>query len=72
MKYSFAALVLASMVSAKNHHHRKGIKAAVDKKQKEQYEWEWGHNSGNSYNNGPTTHFAHGKGSPYSVTKEDV
>ena len=71
MKISFAALALAG-ISAKHHHHRKGkgLKAAVDSKQ--QYEWEWGHNSGNSYNNGPTTHFAHGKASPYSVTKEDV
>jgi len=36
------------------------------------YEPEWGHNSGNSYNNGPFTHFAFGKASPYSVIKEDV
>lgn len=36
------------------------------------YEPEWGHNSGNSYNNGPTTHFYHGKASPYSVVAEDV
>ena len=38
----------------------------------EEYEPEWGHNSGNSYNNGPFTHFAHGKASPYKVTKDDV
>tara|TARA_B110000503_G_C6993483_1_gene348388 strand:+ start:261 stop:404 length:144 start_codon:yes stop_codon:yes gene_type:complete len=37
-----------------------------------EYEPEWGHNSGNSYNNGPFTHFYHGKASPYSVIKEDV
>ena len=36
------------------------------------YEPEWGLNSGNSYNNGPFTHFYHGKASPYSVVKEDV
>jgi len=36
------------------------------------YEPEWAHNSGNSYNNGPTDHFYHGDASPYSVTKEDV
>jgi len=36
------------------------------------YEPEWGHNSGNSYSNGPTTHFYHGKASPYSVVAEDV
>ena len=36
------------------------------------YEPEWGHNSGNSYNNGPFTHFYHGKASPYSVVAEDV
>ena len=34
------------------------------------YEPEWGHNSGSSYNNGPTNHFYHGKASPYSVTGE--
>ena len=37
-----------------------------------EYEPEWGQNSGNSYNNGPFTHFYHGKASPYSVIKEDV
>ena len=36
------------------------------------YEPGWGQNSGNSYNNGPFTHFAYGRASPYSVTKEDV
>ena len=36
------------------------------------YEPEWGHNSGNSYNNGPTTHFYHGDASPYSVTNENI
>ena len=34
------------------------------------YEPEWGHNSGNSYNNGPTTHFYHGPESPYPVTNQ--
>ena len=37
-----------------------------------QYEPEWGHNTGNSYENGPFSHFYHGKASPYSVVKEDV
>ena len=43
----------------------------LDAKEGTGYEWEWGHDSGNSYNNGPFTHFAFGKASPYSVTKED-
>ena len=42
----------------------------VDADQK--YEADWAHNSGNSYDNGPFTHFYHGKASPYSVVKEDV
>jgi hypothetical protein len=37
----------------------------------EGYEAEWGHNTGDSYENGPFTHFYLGKASPYSVTKED-
>ena len=37
-----------------------------------EYEPEWGHNSGNSYHNGPFTHFSHGKASPYSVTSDDI
>jgi len=44
----------------------------IESSQSESYEPEWGHNSGNSYNNGPFTHFYHGKASPYSVIKEDV
>ena len=37
-----------------------------------QAEQMWGQNSGNSYNNGPFTHFYHGKAFPYSVIKDDV
>ena len=66
MKFTVIALFLAA--SAQAHKHRHTLKKAVETK----YEPEWGHNSGNSYNNGPTTHFYHGKASPYSVTKEDV
>ena len=43
----------------------------VQLKEKIAYEPEWGHNSGNSYNNGPFTHFYHGKASPYNVNKDD-
>jgi hypothetical protein len=39
--------------------------------QKVAYEPEWGHNSGNSYDNGPFTHFYHGKASPYNVNMDD-
>ena len=46
--------------------------SAIQLKREKSYEPGWGQNSGNSYNNGPTTHFAYGKASPYSVTKEDV
>merc|ERR1712227_706954 len=49
------------------HHHHHGHKH----NKPTQYEPEWGHNSGNSYHNGPTTHFYHGKASPYAVTKDD-
>jgi len=35
------------------------------------YEPGWGHNSGNSYNNGPFTHFYYGKASPYNVNGDD-
>jgi len=36
------------------------------------YKPKWGHNSGNSYSNGPTTHFYHTSASPYSIVAEDV
>jgi hypothetical protein len=60
MKSTIAILLSVASVEAikKRHHHK--------------YEPGWGHNSGDSYNNGPTTHFYHGKASPYSVVKEDV
>lgn len=48
------------------------MRITKDEKTAQKYEPGWGQNSGNSYNNGPTTHFAYGKASPYSVTKEDV
>ena len=63
-----AALVAGASAYQHKHKHAHRIKNALSSK----YEPEWGHNSGNSYNNGPTTHFYHGKASPYSVTKEDV
>lgn len=50
----------------------KADRAAHDLQNNRPYEPEWGHNSGNSYNNGPIDHFYHGDASPYSVTKEDV
>ena len=67
MKYTIAvAMLLASSqavrLAHKHHHHKNKDKA---------YEPEWGHNSGSSYNNGPTTHFYHGKASPYAVTGDD-
>jgi hypothetical protein len=43
----------------------------VQTKQAIKYEPEWGHNSGNSYDNGPFTHFYHGKASPYNVNMDD-
>ena len=67
MKYQVAILLVAAGVEAKHHHHHH-----IKNLQNMQYEPEWGHNSGNSYNNGPFTHFYHGKASPYSVIKEDV
>merc|ERR1711868_275383 len=42
----------------------------LHQKQPKHYEPEWGLNSGNSYNNGPTDHFTHGLASPYPVTGE--
>merc|ERR1719240_2122884 len=69
MKYTIAvAMFLASSQAIKldrrhHHHHHNGDKKPKGKK----YEPEWGHNSGNSYNNGPTDHFYHGKASPYNV-----
>ena len=44
----------------------------LSKDVKTKYEPGWGMNSGNSYNNGPTTHFNYGRASPYSVTKDDL
>ena len=67
MKYTAIAILLAG-VDAKHHHHKQRSTNTL----KSHYEPEWAHNSGNSYENGPTTHFYHGKASPYSVTKEDV
>jgi hypothetical protein len=62
MKLTIAILLSAVSVEAiKKRHH-----------QESSYEPGWGHNSGDSYNNGPTTHFYYGKASPYSVVKEDV
>ena len=46
-----------------------GLDVQTDAKVK--YEPEWGHNSGNSYNNGPFTDFYHGKASPYNVNMDD-
>ena len=67
MKYFAIALLFAGAEAHKHHHkHRTG------RTLKQTYEPEWGHNSGNSYNNGPTDHFYHGKASPYSVVSEDV
>ena len=64
MKVTLAILVASvGAIQHRHHHHHKA---------QARYEPEWGHNSGNSYNNGPTTHFYHGKASPYSVIKEDV
>jgi hypothetical protein len=68
MKYILVAFLMVSATEAIQKHHKKTLKNALNDK----YEPEWGHNSGNSYHNGPTTHFYHGKASPYSVTKEDV
>ena len=66
MKYFAIALLFAGAEAHRHHHkHRQG------KTLKQTYEPEWGQNSGNSYNNGPTDHFYHGKASPYSVTKDD-
>jgi hypothetical protein len=48
------------------------IKEDVQLSADSEYEPEWGHNSGNSYDNSPFSHFYHGKTSPYSVIKEDV
>ena len=69
MKYTFAVAVLVASSQAvklerRHGHHHHNIK-------KTKYEPEWGHNSGNSYNNGPTTHFYHGKASPYNVAGDD-
>ena len=69
-KVAVAAILMSSVTDAHrlHHHHHHAKNVAENSK----YEPEWGHNSGNSYNNGPTDHFYHGKASPYSVTKEDV
>ena len=65
MKGTTLAILFASVgaIQHRHHHHHKA---------QARYEPEWGHNSGSSYNNGPFTHFYHGKASPYSVIKEDV
>lgn len=63
-KYSIAAVLLASVEGHRVRHHHKHQKHSG-------YEPGWGHNSGDSYNNGPTTHFAYGKASPYDVTGDD-
>ena len=68
MKYIYITCLFAGSTAAVSKHHRNTLKSSL----KQKYEPGWGHNSGNSYNNGPTTHFYHGKASPYSVTKEDV
>jgi hypothetical protein len=47
------------------------IKEDVQLDEQLDYEPLWGHNSGDSYNNGPTTHFYYGKASPYNVHKEE-
>ena len=44
----------------------------LSRNDKTKYEPNWGWNSGNSYNNGPTTNFNSGRASPYSVTKDDL
>jgi hypothetical protein len=44
----------------------------LSKDVKTKYEPNWGMNSGNSYNNGPTTNFNSGRASPYAVTKDDL
>ena len=66
---AIAAILMTSVEAHRLHHHHH---AAKNVKEASKYEPEWGHNSGSSYNNGPTDHFYHGKASPYSVTKEDV
>merc|ERR1719503_265009 len=58
---STEAVKLERRHHAKPHHHKHSKK----------YEPEWGHNSGSSYNNGPTDHFYHGKASPYNVNGDD-
>ena len=45
---------------------------SLSKNKDTKYEPGWGMNSGNSYNNGPTTHFNYGRASPYAVTNDDV
>ena len=67
MEGTTLAILFASVGAIYHRHHHKHRAHAQAK-----YEPEWGHNSGNSYNNGPFTHFYHGKASPYSVIKEDV
>jgi hypothetical protein len=71
MKYTIAvAMFLASTEAIKlerRHHHHNVHKKPKGKK----YEPEWGHNSGSSYDNGPTDHFYHGKASPYNVAGDD-
>merc|ERR1719331_999822 len=69
MKCTFAVAMLLATTEAvklgKHHkHHHKHHKP-------QHYEPEWGHNSGSSYNNGPTDHFYHGKASPYAVNGDD-
>ena len=65
MKGTTLAILFASVEAIQHRHNHKHHAKA-------HYEPEWGHNSGSSYNNGPFTHFYHGKASPYSVIKEDV
>merc|ERR1719263_1823524 len=57
-----ALLGVEAVVLDKKHHKRQAAK----------YEPDWGHNSGSSYNNGPFTHFYHGKASPFAVTNDDL
>merc|ERR1719240_2536229 len=73
MKYTIAvSMFLAAYQAIKvdRRHHQNNHNG--DKKPKgKKYEPEWGHNSGNSYNNGPTDHFYYGKASPYNVNMDD-
>ena len=69
MKITIAVAILLATTEAvrlqKKHHHKHSHE------NKNKYEPGWGHNSGNSYNNGPFTHFYYGKASPYNVNNDD-